>query len=129
MYYQAEVILPRGMTESDPQRQTLRLAKGFITHMLVGFPPGCQALARLQVFDKGWQLLPWTPGQSLGWDNVMLNFPFTYPLQVEPFEVVIRAWNLDDSYEHTLTVGVTMDEGQHDRGWLEFLQQLKEASV
>ena len=110
MYYQKALVVPAQTSQQDPVVATLLLTRGVIDRILVGFPPGCAGLCHLQIFDKGWQILPWTLGESLAWDNYVYDLPQGYPLLAEPFEVTLEAWNDDDTFDHTLFVGVVMDE-------------------
>ena len=35
----------------------------------------------------------------------MFEFKPQYPMSSDPYDLTIHAWNLDDSYEHTVFVG------------------------
>lgn len=110
MYYKWERSIPANTLEADAIEERLQLTWGTIREIHVGFPPGPAGLVHLQVRDKGWQIVPWTPLQSLAWDNYVFVLPCDYRLDVEPYDLMIRAWNLDDSYTHTVFVGVVLDE-------------------
>lgn len=114
MYYQKTILVPANTTELSPVKVLLPLTRGTIRRFLVSFPPGCHRLTHVQVFHFGWQLLPWSPGESLAWDNYVFDLTHHYPVEVEPYDLTIRAWNDDDSYDHTVFVGVLFDEGVFD---------------
>lgn len=110
MYYQWERSIPANTLEADAIEERLQLTWGIIREVHVGFPPGPAGLVHLQIRDKGWQILPWTPLQSLAWDNHVFVLPCNYELDVEPYDLTIRAWNEDDSYAHTVFIGVVLQE-------------------
>jgi hypothetical protein len=113
MYYKWERSIPANTLEAGALEEYLQLTRGTIREIHVGFPPGPAGLVHLQVRDHGWQIVPWTPLQSLAWDNYVFVLPCDYELDIEPFDLTIRAWNLDDSYAHTVFVGIALEERHH----------------
>jgi len=122
------LTVPPQTPESEAVIERIPLTRGSIRSIMVAFPPGCCALCHVQVFDKGWQLVPWTPGESLAWDDYVFDLLQNYPLVAEPYELTVKAWNDDDSYEHNIFVGVLMEEGEVDTSFMEFMRALKEAA-
>jgi hypothetical protein len=125
MYYQATVRVPANVLETAPTLTRLSITRGVIQQILVGFPAGCAGLVHVQVFHGGWQVCPWTPGEDLAWDGYVYEFQTRYPVVAEPYELVVRAWNEDDTYEHRIFVGVSMLEGEVDSSMLDFLRLLQ----
>lgn len=113
MYYKWEKSIPANTLEADAIEECLQLTKGTIKEIHLGFPPGPGGLVHLQVRDKGWQIVPWTPLQSVAWDDHVFVLPCDYDLDEEPYDLTIRAWNLDDTYDHTVFVGVVLTEREH----------------
>ena len=109
MFFQCEVLTPANTPASSPIVTRLAVYPGVTRQVWVGFPRGCFALAHLQVWRWGWQLWPWTPQQSFHWDNYVYTFEDRYPILNEPLELVVKTWNLDDSYDHTLTFACTVE--------------------
>jgi len=110
MYYKWEKSILANTLEADAIEECLQLTRGTIREILLGFPPGACGLLHLQVRDKGWQIVPWTPLQSVAWDDYVFVLPCDYDLDEEPYDLTIRAWNLDDTYAHLAFVGVVLDE-------------------
>jgi hypothetical protein len=110
MYYKVELTVPANTLEACALESILGMTAGTIVLVQVGFPPGCAGLAHVQIFDKGWQLVPWTPGESVHWDDYVFELPHEYDLLEPPYELKVKAWNLDDVYLHTIWVGVIMRE-------------------
>jgi len=109
MYYLAFLPIPLQTPRGDPYEHHMEVAPGVITHIDVGFPRGCVGLCHLQIFRHEHQLYPTTPGESFAWDNHVFSFNDFEPLDEEPHRLTIRAWNDDDSYAHTLMVGVSIE--------------------
>lgn len=110
MYFAAEVLTPANTPASAPVVTRLRVYPGVVRQVWLGFPPGCYGLAHIQVWYCGWQVWPYTPQTSYHWDNYVFAIEDRYPLVEEPLELVLKTWNLDDSYDHTLTFGCIIDE-------------------
>ena len=127
MYYQQEVTVPANTTEAACTRTTLKLTKGLITGVYIFLPPGSCGLLHFQAYDKGWTIVPFNPTEDIHGDNIDILLHYNYPLVEEPFEIVVRAWNDDDSYEHSYIMGFEMTEGEVDTSMLDFLKKLKEA--
>jgi len=112
VYYQATIETPQNTPQLYAKITRLQVAQGMIVSLMVGMAPGCAGLCHVQIRDKGWQIVPWTPDADLAWDDFVFEFPNRYALETEPFELVILTWNLDDTYAHTVFVGVNIDEGE-----------------
>jgi hypothetical protein len=111
MYYQATITTPANTSSDDPLITRLLLARGLITRIVVGFPPGAAALCHVQIKDKGWQICPWSLAEDLAWDDYVYDMSLRYEMIAEPYEVTVISWNEDDSYEHQVFVGIEIAEG------------------
>lgn len=109
MYYQAQLVVPRNTLKSNPLVYRLNVYPGVTEEVWVGFPPGCAGLVHVQIWDKGWQVWPTTPGTSFCWDNYIFNFEDRYPITAEPLQFVVKAWNLDDTFDHSIFFAVTIE--------------------
>ena len=116
MYYQVSFNTPANTPESEPVVTTLKLTKGRLVRVLVGFAPGAVGLLHIKIRDKGFQIAPLTMTESLAWDNYVYDLALNYALQAEPFELTVLSWNDDDSYEHGSFVGVEIHEGSSSEG-------------
>jgi len=122
MYYQIQFSVPRNTPATEPVEQSLGMVQGMIKEILVGFPPGCAALTHVQLYYHGWQLLPANYGESLAWDAYIYELPLKFPLDEVPYQIDIKAWNEDDSYDHTVFIGVILDPGETDEMLVEFFR-------
>lgn len=102
------LTIPKNTAIASPLSYTMSLPIGMINKLWVEFPRGCSGLAGLQVYRGIRQIFPLPDGIWLRSDNAVLNFAFSHSIQNEPYEVVLKGYNLDDTYPHTIWVGFEM---------------------
>lgn len=108
MRYACSLTIPANTLESEPYEETLGLPYGSIKQVFVLHPSGSIGLAHLQVFYQTRQIIPATPGESFVGNGTVRSFPDNIPIHEPPYGVVIRGWNLDDTYAHTVYVELTV---------------------
>lgn len=108
MLYQLELTIPSQTLQSNPLEGHLILPKGVINQVEVAFPPGCAALAYVEIYVKEHKIWPSDPDSAFHWDNYTLRWNEDFAMEEIPFELVVRGWNRDELYEHTVTVRVAM---------------------
>lgn len=108
MLYSAAVTIPANTTESNPHEEYLEVCFGHITQVSALFPAGHAGLTHLQIFYQTRPLFPTTPGQSLVGDGTQHTFNDRWPIFEVPAQLVLRAWNLDETYEHTIYVDISV---------------------
>jgi len=106
MIYSSTITTDAGTAEGAKPDVTLVVTSGLIWLFEVDFPPGCCGLQHVQLFDGSYQVLPATIGESLHGDSVTMRFDDLYFKQAAPFELKIRTWNLDDTWDHTIQVRI-----------------------
>lgn len=104
MIFVHTVSTPANTSQSAPQEIELTLALGIIHRVDVGFPPGSNGLLHVTIDRDGRQLYPSNPQGNWAWDDLTQQFPDWFDLTVEPFAVVARTWNDDDSFAHEVTL-------------------------
>ncbi len=125
MYFHCEAFTPAQTPEGAPVITRLGIYPGVVTRIWVGFPAGCYGLVHMQIWYCGWQVWPYTPQTSYHWENYVYVVDDRYPIVDEPLELVIKTWNDDDSYDHTLTFACTIEPAPPE----EELRQLQERLV
>lgn len=108
MRYAASVTIPANTLEADPVEEVLEVCFGTIRQVFVLFPPGHAGLTSLQIFHQSRQIFPTTPGESFTGDDTQYAFDEQWPIFEVPHELLLRAWNLDDTYEHTIYVELSV---------------------
>lgn len=110
MFRCISLLVPAGTVETNPATKRIQLTEGVITQWWIGFPPGCNDLVHVAVYEFEHQILPRGEDEDLYWGGYVYEIPENYELVDEPYEIEVRAWNEDDIYEHTITVGVALEE-------------------
>jgi len=108
MIFQLALTIPANTTAVAGMSAELPILPGYVERVWVGFPHGCFGLARVQLWRGESQLLPLTGGEVLAWNNIVYDFPMHYRVDDEPLRFIVRAWNYDESYAHTVTVMVSV---------------------
>jgi hypothetical protein len=96
-----------------PVRTTIKLTAGTITKVWFFHPEGCHGLAYASLWRGGHQLYPTNPEAAYHGNDVPMEFEDNYALET-PAELTLKTWNLDDTYDHTLYLRVTVLRGVVD---------------
>lgn len=110
MFRFIQLWIPPNTLESAPATKLIQLTEGVITHWWVGFPDGCADHVHVTVYEFEHQILPRGEDEDLFWNNYVFGIPDSYKLTEEPYEIEVRAWNEDDSYDQYVVVGVALEE-------------------
>jgi len=108
MIYSATITIPANTAQVDANRTLLRVTKGLLWRIEMEFPPGCSGLAYAQIFDGAYQVLPATPREGLHGDAAIIGFDDLYMKASEPFEFIIKTWNIDETWDHTVQIRLGM---------------------
>lgn len=103
MLYVLPLTIPAGTAEGAPTEQDLKLTDGVITRVEVEFPAGCAGLAHSYARQGVHQVFPTNPDGNLASDNHVIAWNDYEDLHTDPRILTICGWNLDDTYDHTIT--------------------------
>lgn len=109
MYYYIEVPIPANTPAATPKIDVVRVTSGVSREVWVMFPDGPYGLAHMQIWHHNMQVWPWDPHTSFHWNYQVFHIEDRFPFSAEPYELVIKTWNLDDSYLHHVTFAMTLD--------------------
>jgi len=110
MHYHYAVTIPAGTGKGDGFGRPLRLVPGQIEKVDISFPAGCVGLVGVRILRGHLQLWPLSPDEWIISDNFTVSFPETYKLDERPFELTFEGYNLDETYDHTIRIGITLTE-------------------
>ena len=108
MLFEASITITSGKTKADPQVETLKIAHGIITKIMVRPRPGHAATAHLVILHHEHQIAPSTEDMSLSGDAFPIDWEEYYESYQPPYELKLKGWNDDDTYPHTFDIFVVV---------------------
>lgn len=108
MFYVFSVTVPHSTPQSSPLVTDLELGPGEITQVEVGFAWGAAGLAHVQIWLAEHQVWPTNAGASFAWNDYNHVFPESEPCAGPGEHWSIRCWNLDDTFDHTIQVRLSI---------------------
>jgi len=103
LIYEFTLTVPADTKKESPVTKRLKLTAGVITRMSWFWPIGTHQLGHLQVYEGKYQLWPSNPDGDLTGDGESYTFD-EYHVLKKPYVLMMKAWNDDDTYEHTVTL-------------------------
>jgi len=106
MIYETRLTIPRNTPPQAPASVVLPVHPGIVRQVEVAFPSGCVGLVYARV--TYWERVIWpaNPDGAFSGDGVNLVWPEDLELIEPPFEFELQGWNLDDTFEHTVTLRI-----------------------
>jgi len=110
VYYEFDITVPAGTTETNATETIQKIQRGVITYAEVQFPDGCVGLVKLRGFLNATQIWPRNKEGYVHGNNDVV--PINEYLEVGRGKNTLRfkTWNDDDTYSHTLTVRITVSD-------------------
>jgi len=102
------LTIPINTIAEDYLSVTLDLPVSQSERLWVEFPKGCAGLVGLQLFHGVEQIFPIPAGNWFKSDGFVFGFRLTHLFNIEPFTVEARAYNLDDTYIHTIWLALEL---------------------
>jgi hypothetical protein len=107
MDYWFDVTTLANTAKVDAVVTDLKLTAGTITQVWMVHPEGCQGLAYAAIFEGGHQLYPHNPAEAYHGNDVPMILSDNYELKA-PALLKLKTWNLDDTYDHTVYLRITV---------------------
>jgi len=108
LLFEAAITIPANTTPGSPVTETLAIAHGIITKMMVRPRPGHAALAHLVILHHEHQIAPSTENMDFSGDAFPIDWEEYYESYQPPYELKLKGWNDDDTYPHTFDVFVAI---------------------
>jgi len=108
MFFEFKITTPAKKYEATPQTTIIQLKPGIIHQADAIFPGGCAALLHVQIFYQLVQIWPSNPDASFATDNEKITWGEGFPLDQPPYQLMVRTWNDDDFYPHTVLLRFAM---------------------
>ena len=103
MIYSIAITVPANTGESNPVVETVKLSPGVLSQIEIDFPLGCAGLAHTQILHWDVKHWPSDPEQSFSANGNILKYNEPFNLDKSPFALILKCWNLDDTYPHTIS--------------------------
>lgn len=107
MDYAYAVKTTANKAKADAIITDLKLTAGTIKQVWMVHPEGCHGLAYAAIFLGGHQLYPHNPDEAYHGNDVPMIFEDNVELE-SPAILKLKTWNLDDTYDHTLYLRITV---------------------
>lgn len=102
------ITTPKNTTRESYLSTILNLPNGRINKIWIEFPRGCSGLTGIQIFRGPEQIFPIPKLQWFIGDGFLINLQFTQIIDTNPFELEFRTYNVDDTYQHRISVVLEM---------------------
>jgi hypothetical protein len=103
MFYEFKLTIPANTPATDPTEQTVQLSPGIISHVELQFPRGTVGLVHVVVRRALHQVWPTNPDGDIAAEGINVSWADDYDLSEPPFELTLSGYNLDDTFDHTIT--------------------------
>lgn len=103
MFFSFDLTVPINTPASAPLLREVTLPPGVVQQVDVQFPSGCVGLVHTLCQRASHQVWPSNDGADFSSNGQMLSWQDDYTLDAAPFVLRLFAWNLDDTYPHTIT--------------------------
>jgi hypothetical protein len=108
MHFFFEVEVLHGATKANPYTEILPLSYGVITDVLFYLPRGSVGLLGFNLLYHEHQLYPLNTGGWYRGNETTIAFNEYQPITVNPYELKARAYNIDDTIDHSFFVGLAV---------------------
>jgi hypothetical protein len=108
MFYEYRLTVPANTPASAPLTLAVKLSPGRIIAMAVQIPLGCRGFVNAQIWQSLEVQWPSNPDSSISGDGVVVEWQESFDLDPTAPNLVLAAWNLDDSYAHTVTFRINV---------------------
>lgn len=115
MFFEFNITVPANTPQSAPMQQTFPIVKGTINLAAVFIPPGSNGLAHLKVLWGLHQLFPSNQDGDFSASGTQLAWPEEINVDEDPAQLTLVAWNVDDTYDHTIHFSVALAPAQISR--------------
>jgi hypothetical protein len=106
-----KLLIPNNTSEKNAAAQSFDIARRVIHQIIVHIPDGHKYLSHFQIKTRGKLIVPefgssdeWIEGNN---HDMVVSFPGGLVLDGPPYEITLRGWNEDDTYDHTFHVEVS----------------------
>ena len=124
MLYKKEIPIPFSTQINSPVEIIFPITAGTITRVGIFIPWGCADLVGIQIYRYTFQITPLTRGEWMKGNDILHSYKTHHNIDQEPWSLIVKGYNLDDTYSHTPYVQIEMSRNSSGRNLEQLLQQL-----
>lgn len=109
MYITQTITVSPNTTRESPYALTIPMINGKIKRLWYSWRYGCADLCGFRATYHEQQLWPYSRNQWLPSFYTPIEIAENYDLDEPPYELTFELYNLDDTYEHTLFIGIEVE--------------------
>lgn len=102
MYLGYKITVPANTLESDPLETLIEIDWGLINYFSYYIPMGAAGLTHFVVEYHESQIFPDDPDENFSVCGSLVEYNPRAFVRTSPLLLKISAWNLDDTYEHSI---------------------------
>lgn len=106
MLYCIEITAPANTPKENAVEQQIMVEEDVIVKVSVRFPPGPSGLLKVAVFYGEEQITPHYQYSWISGDDEVIEDTLYFKCPEKPCPITIKAYNEDDTYDHTALVRV-----------------------
>ncbi len=108
MLFETSITIPKSTAATAPTTVILKIAHGIITKIMVRPRSGHAGLAHCVILHHEHQIAPSTENMDFAGDYFPIDWEEYYECYQPPYELKIKGWNEDDTYEHTFDIFIAI---------------------
>lgn len=109
MFFEYDITYPPNTPKENERVNILRLTRGIVKRVELVFPRGVAALTGVRIFRGPVQIIPLNYPAWIETDGETVRINTNIDLTVNPYELEVRGYNIDDTYPHTIRVRIEME--------------------
>ena len=120
------VTIPAGTSDSAPYTQRLDLIAGIVTKIEIRFLAGCHGLVKIRFSKAGTPIVPSNANAYIIGDDEVVQIDTLIPFISGTMNLTLEGSSPDTTYEHKITIRITIDDEQELDSILSYIQEIKE---
>lgn len=108
MIFARQILIPANTQLDDPLITTIPISLGTLRHVWVRWRWGSGNLCGCRILYASFQMWPLTMTDWFVSTPYPLDFEDDLPIDDVPTDLVVEAYNIDDTFEHRLWVAVSI---------------------
>ena len=124
MIYCVELAVPANTAKTDPCEVLLPTNWGTVTQVWVRWRWGSGNLCGVSLWREGSQVWPSSVDQWFPSNTQELTWQEWYLVPDHPLDFVVKAYNLDDTFPHTVWIAINLQRPSVSANLAKFLEYL-----